>query len=42
LEARDEVLALKQNTHPSNLKGVGDKFNDIYKQLAMQLFEEVC
>ena len=34
LEVHDEVLALKQDTHCSNRKGVSDRFNDIYKQLA--------
>ena len=37
LEVHDEVLALKQDTHRSNHKGVSDKFNDIYEQLASSL-----
>ena len=37
LEVHDEVLELKQDTHRSNRKGVSDRFNNIYKQLASSL-----
>ena len=37
LEVHNEVLALKQDTHRSNRKGVSNRFNDIYKQLASSL-----